>query len=232
MKIVVIDYGAGNVESVLNALFLLKGDDEILVSNNPADLKSANHLILPGVGAFGDCVEGLKSIEGLLPELRKQVLTEKKPFLGICVGMQVLASVGYENGEHQGLCFINGHVEKIGANSEQMSSRSAAQRDLPLSRGMGGGFKLKIPHMGWNNIIVKPNKHAVLKDIKDGEHFYFANSFHFICQNENNVLAQVEYGEKLTAIVAKENIFGAQFHPEKSGEAGLKLLKNFLNWRP
>lgn len=208
MKIVVIDYGAGNVESVLNALFLLKGDDEILVSNNPADLKSANHLILPGVGAFGDCVEGLKSIEGLLPELRKQVLTEKKPFLGICVGMQVLASVGYENGEHQGLCFINGHVEKI------------------------CGENLKIPHMGWNNIIVKPNKHAVLKDIKDGEHFYFANSFHFICQNENNVLAQVEYGEKLTAIVAKENIFGAQFHPEKSGEAGLKLLKNFLNWRP
>jgi glutamine amidotransferase len=212
MKTIILDYGAGNVESVANALRAVGGD--VLISQNPQDFKSANHLILPGVGAFGDCVEGLKSIEGLLPELRKQVLVEKKPFLGICVGMQVLASIGYENGEHQGLGFINGHVEKIMANVAK------------------GDFKLKIPHMGWNNIIIKPNKHAVLHDIKDGEHFYFANSFHFICQNENNVLAQVEYGEKLTAIVAKENIFGVQFHPEKSGEAGLKLLKNFLNWRP
>ncbi len=207
MKTIIIDYGSGNIESVANAL-LSAGGDEVLVSNKFSDIKSATHLILPGVGAFGDCMEGLKEIEGLLSELRKQVLTEKKPLLGICVGMQVLASFGYENGEHQGLGFINGHVEKI------------------------SGENLKIPHMGWNNIAVKPNKHAVLADIKDGEHFYFANSFHFICQNENNVLAQVEYSEKLTAIVAKENIFGVQFHPEKSGEAGLKLLKNFLNWRP
>lgn len=208
MKTIIIDYGSGNVESVANALALAKNDGEILISNNLSEIKSATHLILPGVGAFGDCMEGLKEIEGLLPELRKQVLVEKKPFLGICVGMQVLASVGYENGEHQGLGFINGHVEKI------------------------CGEHLKIPHMGWNNIVVKPNKHAVLADIKDGDNFYFANSFHFIAQNENNVLAQVEYGEKLTAIVAKENIFGVQFHPEKSGEAGLKLLKSFLNWRP
>ena len=208
MKTIIIDYGAGNIESVINALSLVKGNSEILVTNKPADLKSANHLILPGVGAFGDCMNGLKAIEGLLPELRKQVLTEKKPFLGICVGMQVLASNGFEDGEHQGLGFINGKVEKI------------------------SGANLKIPHMGWNDIVSKPNKHAVLKDVKDGEHFYFANSYHFICANENNVLAQVEYGSKLTAIIAKENIFGVQFHPEKSGEAGLKLLRNFLNWRP
>ena len=122
--------------------------------------------------------------------------------------MQVLASMGYENGEHQGLGFINGKVEKI------------------------AGDNLKIPHMGWNNLTFKPNKHAVLKDIKEGEHFYFANSYHFICQNENNVLAQVEYGQKLSAIIAKENIFAVQFHPEKSGNAGLKLLANFLSWRP
>lgn len=208
MKIVVIDYGAGNVESVVNALSQICGTSEILISNKISDLKSANQLILPGVGAFGDCMNGLKSIEGFLPELRKQVLVEKKPFLGVCVGMQVLASVGHENGEHIGLGFINGKVEKISSEN------------------------LKIPHMGWNDIIVKPTKHAVLKGIESGEHFYFANSFHFICQNENNVLAQVEYGEKLTAIVAKENIFGVQFHPEKSGEAGLRLLKNFLDWRP
>jgi glutamine amidotransferase len=209
MKTVIIDYGAGNVESVLNALSFVKNNENFLVSNKPSDIRAANHLILPGVGAFGDCMDGLKSVEGLLPEIRKQVLVEKKPFLGICVGMQVLASIGYENGEHQGLGFINGKVEKI-----------TAQEGL------------KIPHMGWNEIVLKPTKHPALKDVKNGEHFYFANSYHSICQNENNVLAQVEYGSKLNAIVAKENILGIQFHPEKSGEAGLLILKNFLNWRP
>ncbi len=209
MKTVIIDYGAGNVESVLNALSFVKNNQNFLVSNKPSDIRAANHLILPGVGAFGDCMDGLKSVEGLLPEIRKQVLVEKKPFLGICVGMQVLSSIGYENGEHQGLGFINGKVEKI-----------AAQEGL------------KIPHMGWNEIMLKPTKHPALKDVKNGEHFYFANSYHFICQNENNVLAQVEYGSKLNAIIAKENILGIQFHPEKSGEAGLLILKNFLNWRP
>jgi glutamine amidotransferase len=209
MKTVIIDYGAGNVESVLNALSFVKNNENFLVSNKPSDIRAANHLILPGVGAFGDCIDGLKSVEGLLPEIRKQVLVEKKPFLGICVGMQVLASIGYENGEHQGLGFINGKVEKI-----------TAQENL------------KIPHMGWNEIMLKPTKHPTLKDVKNGEHFYFANSYHFSCQNENNVLAQVKYGSKLNAIVAKENILGIQFHPEKSGEAGLLILKNFLNWRP
>ncbi len=209
MKTVIIDYGSGNVESVLNALSFVKNNENFLVSNKPSDIRAANHLILPGVGAFGDCVDGLKSVEGLLPEIRKQVLIEKKPFLGICVGMQVLASIGYENGEHQGLGFINGKVEKI-----------TTQEGL------------KIPHMGWNEIMLKPTKHPALKDVKNGEHFYFANSYHFICQNENNVLAQLEYGSKLNAIVAKENILGIQFHPEKSGEAGLLILKNFLNWRP
>lgn len=209
MKVVIIDYGSGNIESVANALALVKGGDEIVISNKPSEIKSANHIILPGVGAFGDCMNGLKAVEGLLPELRKQVMIEKKPFLGICVGMQVLASSGHEDGDHVGLGFINGKVEKITAQDG-----------------------LKIPHMGWNEISVKPNKNAALKDLKSGEHFYFANSYHFICQNENNVVAQVEYGSKLTAIVAKDNVIGVQFHPEKSGEAGLNLLKNFLNWRP
>lgn len=208
MKLVVIDYGAGNVASVVNALDTVKGGTEIIVSNKISDIKSASHLLLPGVSSFGESMKGLKSVEGLLPEIRNQVLSEKKPFLGICAGMQVLANFGYEDGENAGLGFIDGRVEKIIAPD------------------------LKIPHMGWNNIIVKPSGHPVLKDIKTGEHFYFANSYHFICQNENNVLAYVEYGAKLNCIVAKENIFAAQFHPEKSGEAGLKLLKNFLNWRP
>lgn len=209
MRTVIIDYGAGNIESVANALKATEVNGEILISNKVAEIRSANHLILPGVGAFGDCMEGLKSIENLIPEIRKQVLVEKKPFLGICVGMQVLASIGYENGEFQGLGFINGKVEKISAKEG-----------------------LKIPHMGWNEVTIKPSKNGVLAGIESGEHFYFANSYHFICQNENNVLAEVEYGSQLTAIVAKDNIVGIQFHPEKSGIAGLKILKNFLNWRP
>ncbi len=209
MKTVIIDYGSGNIESVFNALAAVKNPThQIIISNNPIDLKSATSLILPGVGAFADCIAGLKSVSGLAEELRKQVIVEKKPFLGVCVGMQVLASVGYENGEHQGLSFINGKVDKI-----------------PALDG------LKIPHMGWNEIVLKRD-HPVFAGIKSGDHFYFANSYHFHCQNEYNELAHVNYGVKICAAIAKDNIFGAQFHPEKSGEAGLKLLKNFLNWRP
>jgi len=210
MKTVIIDYGSGNIESVFNALLFVKApNQEIVISSDPAELKSATSLILPGVGAFGDCIAGLRAVSGLSEELRKQVITEKKPFLGVCIGMQVLASIGYEDGEHIGLSFVSGKVEKIIASDT-----------------------LKVPHMGWNEIIIKPTKHRVLNDIKSGDHFYFANSYHFRCQNENNELAHVEYGSKLCAIIAKDNIFGTQFHPEKSGEVGLKLLKNFLNWRP
>lgn len=208
MKLIVIDYGAGNIASVINAINQVKDRFEVLISNKIQDIKSASHLLLPGVSSFGETMKGLKSIEGLLPEIRNQALGEKKPFLGICAGMQVLANFGYEDGEHSGLGFIDGKVEKINAPD------------------------LKVPHMGWNEIIVKTNNHATLKGIESGEHFYFANSYRFICQNQNNVLAHVEYGEKINAVIAKENIVGAQFHPEKSGEAGLKLLKNFLNWRP
>ncbi|MDX2082644.1 MAG: imidazole glycerol phosphate synthase subunit HisH [Rickettsiales bacterium] len=210
MKTVIINYGSGNIESVFNAANSVKNPNhEIIISNDCSIIKSATSLILPGVGSFADCMSGLKSISGLVEELRKQVIVEKKPFLGICVGMQVLASIGFEDGEHQGLNFISGKVEKI----------ITAEN-------------LKVPHMGWNEIIIKPNKHQVLQQIKNGEHFYFANSYHFKSQNENNELAHFEYGAKFCAIIAKENIFAVQFHPEKSGEAGLKLLKNFLDWRP
>ncbi len=208
MRTVIIDYGAGNVESVYNALIECGLGDEIIISKEIADIKSANHLILPGVGAYNDCMNGLKSAENLVSEIRKQVLVEKKPFLGICVGMQVLSSVGYENGEHAGLGIINGKVEKI-----------------------ADKIGLKIPHMGWNDISILA-KHPILAGIENGEHFYFANSYHFICQNEHNVLADFDYGSRLTAVIAKDNVVGIQFHPEKSGDAGLKILKNFLNWRP
>lgn len=209
MKIIIIDYGSGNVASVYNALRNIDSNCVIEITNNESELKSSTHIILPGVGAFNDCMQGLRQQPNFLSELRKQVIKEKKPFLGICVGMQVLASIGFENGEHQGLNFINGRVEKLAEEN------------------------LKIPHMGWNELMIKNNKHPLLKNIAQGDHFYFANSYHFICQNENNVLAQVQYGSnKINAIIAKENIVGAQFHPEKSAEKGLEFLKNFINFRP
>lgn len=209
MKIIIIDYGSGNVASVYNALRNIDSNCLIEITNNESELKSSTHIILPGVGAFNDCMQGLRQQPNFLSELRKQVIKEKKPFLGICVGMQVLASIGFENGEHQGLNFINGRVEKLAEEN------------------------LKIPHMGWNELMIKNNKHPLLKNIVQGDHFYFANSYHFICQNENNVLAQVQYGSnKINAIIAKENIVGAQFHPEKSAEKGLEFLKNFINFRP
>lgn len=209
MKIVIIDYGSGNVKSVFNALKKIDSELNIMVSCSLSDVKSANYFILPGVGAFGDCMSSLKSVDGLLGELRNQVLNCKKPFLGICVGMQVLASIGLENGEYQGLGFINGRVEKIATNQN-----------------------LKIPQMGWNNLKIKPTQHPILNEIAPDEDFYFANSYHFICQNENNVIAYVDYGIKINAVIVKDNIIGAQFHPEKSGKSGLKFLKNFIDWRP
>jgi len=210
MKTVIIDYGSGNLQSVFNALLSLNLGHEILISDRPEVLKTATHLVLPGVGTFSDCMQGLKAIEGLGEALHKQAMIEQKPLLGICVGMQVLASKGYENAETLGLGFIDGKVVKIEASGD-----------------------LKIPHMGWNDLIIRPEQaaHPILKGIKNGDHVYFANSFHFLCQNEGNVLAQVEYGSKLNAIIAKKNIVGIQFHPEKSGEVGLQILKNFLNWR-
>lgn len=209
MKIIIIDYGSGNVASVYNALRNIDSNCLIEITNNESELKSSTHIILPGVGAFNDCMQGLRQQPNFLSELRKQIIKEKKPFLGICVGMQVLASIGYENGEHQGLNYINGRVKKLAEEN------------------------LKIPHMGWNELMIKNSKHPLLKNIAQGDHFYFANSYHFICQNDNNVLAQVQYGSnKINAIIAKENIVGAQFHPEKSAEKGLEFLKNFINFCP
>jgi len=213
-KIVIIDYGSGNLQSVFNALELIKkSSDLILISNNPNDLKSATHIILPGVGAFGDCISSLKAIGGMVEELQNQVLKNKKPFLGICVGMQLLADFGFEYGEHSGLGFVAGDVVGI---------------DNKIN---GQNNTLKVPHIGWNNITIKKDskiQHPILDGIKDGEHFYFVHSFHFVTQDQNDVLATVDYGAPINAILAKENIVATQFHPEKSSDAGLKLLKNFI----
>ncbi len=210
MKIVVIDYGSGNLKSVINALSEIT-QSEILISDQPQDLQKASHIILPGVGAFKDCMKGLQDKKGLVEEIMHQVKSNKKPFLGICVGMQVMATCGYEKIDDGtapekvlGLNLIAGEVVKIKAQAN-----------------------LKIPQMGWNNLIIEKN-HSILKDIKSKDHVYFANSYHFLCKNTKNIIAKVNYGHDLNALIADENIFGIQFHPEKSGIVGLKILGNFL----
>ncbi len=201
MKIAVIDYGSGNLQSVVNALEAL-GARDVVITNKRRDLNEATHIILPGVGAFGDCMAGIFAHEGLADEIRYQAVVLQKPFLGICVGMQVLASTGFENGEHKGLNLIEGEVKKIEAKI--------------------------VPHMGWNQLEIRC-EHPLLNGIKNGDHVYFANSFHFNCYNKSSILAVVDYGFKMNALLAKGNIFGIQFHPEKSGEVGLRVLGNFLN---
>ncbi len=206
-KVVIIDYGSGNLQSVFNALELVKNSSHLIqISSNPADLISATCIILPGVGAFGDCISSLKAIDGMVEELQTQVLKNKKPFLGICVGMQLLADFGFEYGKHSGLGFVAGDVVEV--NNQNNT--------------------LKVPHIGWNNISIK-KPHPVLNGIKDGEHFYFVHSFYFIPKNQNEIIATVNYGSDLTAIISKENIIATQFHPEKSSDAGLQLLKNFIS---
>lgn len=206
-KVVIIDYGSGNLQSVFNALEMVKTPSHtIQISNNPEDLKSATHIILPGVGAFGDCISNLKAIKGMVEELQIQTLKNKKPFLGICVGMQLLADFGFEYGKHSGLGFISGNVIEI---DNQNNS-------------------LKVPHIGWNNISIHKH-HPILDGIQDGEHFYFVHSFHFVPKNQNNIVATVNYGSDLTAIISKDNIVATQFHPEKSADAGLRILKNFIS---
>lgn len=210
MQIAIIDYGAGNIKSVRNAVEKVIKEKNLpnftaIITNKKSDIANASHLILPGVGAFGDCILGLEKND-LISEIKKQVLINKKPFLGVCVGMQVMADFGYEDGEYKGLGLISGEVKKIDSQNNS----------------------LKIPHMGWNNIEILQNNHKIFQNISNNEHFYFANSYHFIAKNKNELVAEVCYGQKITAIIAKENILGIQFHPEKSGEVGLAILENFI----
>ncbi|PIR33704.1 MAG: imidazole glycerol phosphate synthase subunit HisH [Alphaproteobacteria bacterium CG11_big_fil_rev_8_21_14_0_20_44_7] len=200
-RTVIIDYGSGNLRSVSKA-FEHISDGIVQITSDPKDLQSATHIVLPGVGAFGDCAAGLRALNGMVAELEKQVLDNKKPFLGICVGMQLLAAKGYEYGEHDGLGWIGGEVRKI----------------KPSDKG------LPIPHMGWNSLNL--TKSQPLNDKISGD-VYFVHSYQLHC-DEKYVLATCDYGSAITAIVAKGNIMGVQFHPEKSQQIGLSLLKNFL----
>ncbi len=205
MKIALIDYGSGNLQSAYKALELVSNSKtKVFITSNPKNLLKADKIILPGVGSFADCMKGLKSISGMLNILNEVVLEKKKPFLGICVGMQLLATEGKEKGNHKGLGWIEGKVIKIKKHKQ-----------------------IKIPHMGWNTVNTI-SKHPILKRKKFES--YFVHSYNFICKNKKNILATCDYKQKITAIVGKENIIGTQFHPEKSQKIGLEILKNFISW--
>jgi glutamine amidotransferase len=216
MTVAIIDYGSGNLHSAQKAFERAARaagmNREVKVTSRPEDLRAADHVVLPGVGAFADCRRGLDRVPGMAAALEEAVLREGKPFLGICVGAQLLATRGLEHEVVAGLNWIGGDVAPIKPNDPA----------------------LKIPHMGWNTLDVK-RPHAVLAGVRtgpDGLHAYFVHSYQLYAANPETVVATTDYGGPLTAVVARDNIVGTQFHPEKSQTLGLMLIANFLKWHP
>jgi imidazole glycerol-phosphate synthase subunit HisH len=216
MKTVIIDYGSGNLHSAHKAFERAATDNkikgDIIVSSKAQDVATADRIVLPGVGAFKDCRDGLMSIEGMRDALQQRVIAGGFPFLGICVGMQLLATRGLEHDVTPGLGWVAGDVVKI------------APKDPDL----------KIPHMGWNTLDVH-SSHPVLNGIDTGPsglHAYFVHSYNLQTALPEDVIASTDYSGPVTAMVGYENIVGTQFHPEKSQALGLKLIANFLRWKP
>lgn len=216
MTVAVIDYGSGNLHSAAKALERASREGgtnaKIVVTNDPDYVRRAERIVLPGVGAFADCKSGLDAVSGMVAALNEAVLKKGKPFFGICVGMQLLAERGLEHGISNGLGWLRGEVDRITPSDSS----------------------LKIPHMGWNTLRMK-RKHALFEgiDLGDrGEHAYFVHSYHFKPADNADLIAEADYAGSITAAVARDNIAGSQFHPEKSQKLGLKLLANFLRWKP
>ena len=216
MTTAIIDYGSGNLHSAKKAFELATQQaglsETILLTNDPDVVRKADRIVLPGVGAFADCRRGLDEIAGMVEAMREAVLQQGKPFLGICVGMQLLATRGLEHTTTQGLDWIGGDVEPI----------------KPADPA------LKVPHMGWNT-LEPAQAHAILKDIPTGEaglHAYFVHSYQLKPTYESHVIARTNYGGEVVALVGRDNIVGTQFHPEKSQKLGLALIANFMRWTP
>lgn len=211
MSTVIVDYNSGNLRSAEKSFQRMAdelGAGQVIVSADPNVVRSADRVVLPGVGAFADCRRELGAIDGLFGAIEEHVKSGK-PFMGICVGMQMMATRGLEHGTHQGFDWIKGDVELL-----RPSDKS-----------------LKIPHMGWNELSMQSD-HPVFNGIETGDHVYFVHSYHLVPKNDDDLLATVDYGGPITAAVAHENIVGTQFHPEKSQSTGLRLIGNFLAWKP
>ena len=210
MLLTVVDYGVGNLRSIAKSIEKANSDCNlnysVKVSSDLNDIKKSDKIVLPGQGSFKACKNGINNIEGLQEELNESVLYKKKPIYGICAGMQLFATKGYEEEETPGLNWIQGEVVKL---------------DL-------GSSKLKIPHMGWNELKLENNS-KVFKDVVDKNHAYFIHSYEFVPKDKKNISLTTNYGKDVIAAVSLENIYGSQFHPEKSQNTGIKILTNFLN---
>ncbi|MBN8543926.1 MAG: imidazole glycerol phosphate synthase subunit HisH [Alphaproteobacteria bacterium] len=204
-QILIIDCGAGNLHSVRKALAHVAPDDEVRITSDAAELATATHIVLPGVGAFADCMNGLKALPNMIAALEKHVRHGTTPFLGICVGMQMLFERGHEFGVHEGLGWFKGEVKPL----------------TPADQN------LRIPHMGWNKLRLKAN-HPLFSNIPQASHAYFVHSYHAVGAAPNDVLATVDYGGDVVAIIGRDHIVATQFHPEKSQRIGLELLTNFV----
>ena len=207
MNVTIVDYNSGNISSVINSFKEVAKDKvNIKVTSDLNDIKSSDKVVLPGQGSFKSCVDALNNINGLVDILNEFAVNNKKPLLGICVGLQMFADIGYEETETKGLGWIAGKVSKIDNQNG----------------------KYKLPHIGWNQInIVKDSK--IFKDIKNNSHMYFVHSYEFIPNDNSVTVATTDYSSNIVCAIEKENIFGTQFHPEKSDKIGLKIIDNFIN---
>ena len=207
MNVTIVDYNSGNISSVINSFTeVAKGKVNLEVTSDLNKIKSSDKVVLPGQGSFKSCIDALNGINGLTDILNEFVINKKKPLFGICVGLQMFADVGYEETETKGLGWISGKVSKID--------------------NKNGEYKL--PHIGWNQInIVKDSK--IFKDVGNNSHMYFVHSYEFIPEDKDVISATTDYSSKIVCSVEKDNIFGTQFHPEKSDKVGLKIINNFIN---
>ena len=207
MDVTVVDYNSGNISSVINSFKEIAKDKvNIQVTSDLNKIKSSDKIVLPGQGSFKSCVDALNNINGLVDTLNEFVINDKKPLLGICVGLQMFADIGYEENETKGLGWISGKVSKI-----------------DNQKG-----KYKLPHIGWNQInIIKESK--IFKDIENNSHMYFVHSYEFIPEDRSVISSTTDYSYNIVCSVEKGNIFGTQFHPEKSDKLGLQIINNFIN---
>jgi glutamine amidotransferase len=214
MSVAIVDYGSGNLRSAAKAFEYAGSGAKVVVTGDAEALARAERIVLPGQGAFGDCAAGLRALPGMIEALNEQVIARGKPFLGICVGMQLMAERGLEHGIHAGLGWIKGEV-------------------VPMRpEGEIAGVPLKVPHMGWNDIAFTGPAHPVFAGIAPRSDVYFVHSYRFAAAERSHVLAEVDYGGPVTAAVGRDNVMGTQFHPDKSQAVGLRLIANFLAWRP
>jgi glutamine amidotransferase len=217
MSVAIIDYGSGNLRSAAKAferVVLERGSgNRILVTDKAEDVAAAERVVLPGVGAFADCRRGVADVDGMEAALREAVIDRGRPFLGICVGMQLMANEGRENVVTPGFGWLDGVVDRLQPDREE------------------DGRARKVPHMGWNQICVR-TPHPVLASMDEEPYLYFVHGYHFRANDPDVVLAETDYGGSVAAVVGRDNMIGTQFHPEKSQRAGMQLIDGFLGWRP